>query len=96
MGKPQYDHQHQRQRAQWDRLLIREGPIDCDVCDLPVYPDRLHHLNPDRRKFDLDHSTPVIEGGLHAPKRPRHACCNRRAGQALAMVRRVEPASQEW
>ena len=98
VGNP-YGAQHRRDRAAADAELVANGPRPCDVCDLPVYPDRLAHLNRDAEKFDLDHTNPVALGG-GAAKRPRHCCCNRgkggELGHLLAKLAEGPRTSREW
>ncbi|HEY3545074.1 MAG TPA: hypothetical protein VGK17_03155 [Propionicimonas sp.] len=82
MTRGAYDAAHQHERTVWNDDLEANGPRPCDVCLEPVHGDAYRHLNPDGRKFDLDHQTPVAYGG-QGPKRPRHARCNRSKGGQL-------------
>ena len=100
MGSNPYDAQHKRDRTAADAELVTNGPATCDVCELPVYPDRLAHLNRDGRKFDLDHTNPVALGGGPG-KRPRHNCCNRGKGGELGhlltrLAAETPRLSREW
>ena len=90
MGNP-YDWAHQQERRHWDRRLVTGGPISCRRCGLPVYPDRLKHLNHDGMKFDLGHPDPGQDS-----KAPEHGTCNRAAGGRSAQRQARQPASQEW
>jgi len=90
VGNP-YDWAHQKERAEWDRTLVANGPVTCRRCSLLVYPDRQRHLNPDRAKFDLGHPDPGQMG-----KQPEHQTCNRGAGGREGRRRTQQPASREW
>lgn len=88
MARPQYNHQHQRERTEWDHHLEANGPQPCRRCRRLVYCDRLAHLNPDGKPFDLGH--PEL---WQAGKEPEHQSCNRSAG---ARSKHEPPASEEW
>ena len=91
MGRVTYDWAHQVERKDWDQSMVANGPVLCRRCGLPVYPDRLCHLNRDQAKFDLGHPDAGQDG-----KEPEHRCCNRRAGQAAGKADQYQPASEEW
>ena len=101
MVRGQYDAAHQRERIEWNDDLEANGPRPCDVCQLPVHGDAYRHLNPDGRKFHLDHRTPLAAGGQpDGPKRPRHDHCNTseggKLGNVLKAMRVRPPTMKDW
>lgn len=85
MGTPNpYGYQHRQARK---RLLPKAYGTPCPLCGLVMLKGQA---------LDLDHSLPLILGGV-VGDRITHAQCNRGAGGRLARSReRQRPASQDW
>lgn len=68
-----YGGKHRKQRrALIEALLLSGGRALCAYCTRP--------LGTDPSVLELDHAVPIVDGGLHGPKRLVHAKCNSRAG----------------
>lgn len=69
-----YDYAHQQERRRQLARLAEAGGWECPMCNMVMLPGM---------PLDLDHSTPLVEGGRHSPRRLTHRACNRSAGGKL-------------
>lgn len=67
-----YGRTHRKYRDALIGALRGSRGVRCGICGLAIRPDET--------ALELDHGTPVADGGIYGPKRLVHAKCNSRRG----------------